>query len=135
MKKQFINLIVVIITAVLLSPSLSFGQNIGKTKVYSGKAKFLMTEINFDNFKAHENCAGLIMFENVSKKTLRVAAVTKDLGNVAVSLKSQNIKPHQKGILTYTLINPSPGELQSTSLIFFKEFNDPVKITISGNFL
>jgi hypothetical protein len=135
MKKQFQHLIF-ISTVVLFSINLSFGQSItGKSKVYSGKAKFLMTEINFKNFKAHKNCVGLIMFENVSKKTLNIAGVTKEFKSMAVTIKSQKIRPNAKGILTYTLINPSPGEFHSSSLIFFKEFNDPVEVAINGNFL
>lgn len=135
MKKQF-QLLALIITIVLFSINLSFGQsNIGVTKVFAGKAKFLMTEINFNNFKALKSCIGLIMFINVSKKTLNITGVTKEFGNMIIDIRSQKIKPNGKGILTYTLIKPSPGKFTSNSLIFFKEFNDPVNIAIKGNFL
>lgn len=134
MKNQFKPLIIAF-TFIVFSCNLSLSQTTGKTTVFSGKAKFLMTEINFENFKAYQNCVGLVMFENVSGRTLRIAAITKEFGYILVNMKSQKIRPKQKGILTYTLINPSPGEHHSNSLIFFKEFNDPVKIAIKGNFL
>lgn len=134
--ERLIKHLIVVSTVISFSINLSFAQaTVAQSKVYSGKAKFFMTEINFKNFKAHENCVGLIMFQNISKKTLRIAAVTKESGSVDVTIKSQKIRPHQKGILTYTLINPPQGEFNGSSLIFFKEFNDPVKVDISGNFL
>lgn len=107
----------------------------GNNKVFGGKANFLMTDIHFNNFKAYEDCVGLILFINVSKKTLNIKAVTQEYESIIVDVRSQKVPPGGKGILTYTLKSPEPGKFLSSSLIFFKQFNEPVKINISGNFV
>ncbi|HEX2533194.1 MAG TPA: hypothetical protein VHK69_05635 [Chitinophagaceae bacterium] len=106
-----------------------------ESKVFAGKVKFLTTENFFNNLKAHEDYVGLILFFNISKKPLTVAGITKEYDNVEVSLRAQKIPPGGKGIITFTIRNPEPGAFKNSSLIFFREFNEPVAITLKGHFL
>lgn len=133
-------LITILITVFsLLIVSEGFSQKkpkeISQPKVFFNKVKFLNTNVNFDNFVAGKSCVGLIMFINISDQPLRIRETTQDCSCYTVAIQSKVIQPGEKGIINYTLSNPSFGKLNKKSFIFFDNINTPVPITITGTFI
>jgi len=100
-----------------------------------GKAKFLMTEVNFNNLPANKPYVGLIMFINVSKEPLTILEINNECSCFTASPREKVIYPNEKGIITYKVDNPPKGSLRKKSFIRFKEMKEPVGIVIRGSFI
>lgn len=136
MQRQRKYVIIGIFSLILFSINLLYAQSKPiESKVYFNRAKFLNTEIHFNKFKPYKDCVGLVMFINISKKTLRIKEITHESESVQVKMKSQTIRRNKKGILTFLIKNPPPGEFKEVSYLFFEGISDPVPIHITGTFI
>ena len=111
-----------------------FGQKKSDPKII-GKAKFLMTEVNFKDLPANKPYVGLIMFINISEEPLTILEINNECSCFSASPRERIVYPNEKGVITYKVDNPPKGTIRKKSFIRFKEMKEPVGIIIRGRFI